>query len=697
MKTKLPLTLLAGIILLMHVQLHAQTTPKLQDPSNSFIANKALDIDAGGGVIYFKDHELLQGQLFTQYFSSTGLSIYDSMHLVETTHDSILADESSPVPNLAHNLYQQYYKGIPVEGALYTEHYEAVDGNVLSTGGFVVENLNLSVTPQVSESEAFNFAKTHLNAETYSWDSNGIYPIGELMIAKSTVENAIVYKLTWVFRIKALNPYFDNNVYIDATDGSLIKEISNIHTGDFNHLYYGMKGDLDTHRKPGNWFTSDKWFLHANDETRNILTQDNDNSSSTYYHSITDYYSQPWNWDDMTYSDGDDHWGNDHWSATAAHYCASKSWDFYKKTALNRNGMTGWGKHVRVIADWKNDAAAYTQQDNEDHIFIGRYNNHYLATYDIVGHEFTHGVVRNSKPLPNEKISGAIGESFGDIFGFMVERYMFGYVRNWTIGEDAGYTIRNLQSPNVYNHPFYYLDVNTWSPVVNCTPSRSNDNCGIHINCGVQNKWFYLLSMGGSQLIYINNTLQPARTVSGIGIDKAARIAYYAMTNFINYNASNTTFDAVRASTINAAKILYGYCSNEYIQTCRAWYAVNVGTSCDPCLIVPNWYSRNFPYQQPIDLMGTGLAERENHVAKMKVFPNPASNKIKVMVEEINADLSNNNYTINILTVDGKLVFTNTYNTIENVEINVEDLVDGVYFITVTNSNWTKNSKFVKQ
>lgn len=681
----------------LHQSSQAQTTPKLQDPSNTFIATKALDIDPGGGIIYFKDHELLQGQLFTQYFSVTGLSISDSMHLVGTTHDSILADEGSPAPDLAHNLYQQYYKGIPVEGGIYIEHYESIDGNVLSTGGFLVENLNLSVTPQVSEAAALNLIRTDLNFEFYEWDSTGIYPKGELtIIASPTEENS--YLLAWKFPIHLSMPFYAQDVYVNAYNGKIEKKTPLTNNGGiFNHYLYGMKYDLDTKRDV-NWLYADDFYLFANDDTRNIYTTD-DNT-------VTSPLNITWVWQNMPQNVGSDNWGATRRSATSTHYVVQKAWDFYKQSFPNRTGMTGWGRHVRVHADWdwtrsltQNPGPFYYNQDNQDYIIMTKTNtNGNLCAYDIVAHEFTHGVIRNSvSPLIGIKVPGAINESFADIFGMVSERYTKGGVYNWIIGEDA-LPVRNMQTPNAYGHPSYYLEKNRW--IDPTSPTASSDG-GAHTNLGVQNKWFYLLSMGGSQPIYLgfNNVLQPTRTVSGIGIDKAARIAYYAMANFVNSGGEkDLTFNAVRASTINAARILYGYCSNEYVQTCRAWYAVNVGLSCDPCSgLAPNWYSRNFPYQQPSDFKRTGLTERENQVAKMKVFPNPASDKIKVMVEEVNTDLGDNNYTLNILAVDGKLVFSSTYSNIENVEVNIDNLQKGIYFINISNSKWTRNTKFVKQ
>ena len=50
----------------------------------------------------------------------------------------------------------------------------------------------------------------------------------------------------------------------------------------------------------------------------------------------------------------------------------------------------------------------------------------------------------------------------------------------------------------------------------------NNDYGGVHINSGVQNHWFYLLSQGGSGV----NDNGDSYSVSGIGINQALEIAY---------------------------------------------------------------------------------------------------------------------------------------------------------------------------
>ena len=69
-----------------------------------------------------------------------------------------------------------------------------------------------------------------------------------------------------------------------------------------------------------------------------------------------------------------------------------------------------------------------------------------LATLDVGGHEFTHGVTANEANLVFAGESGALNESFSDIFGTMTERFARGGTFNWTLAEDAGFVLRDMQS-----------------------------------------------------------------------------------------------------------------------------------------------------------------------------------------------------------------------------------------------------------
>ena len=61
--------------------------------------------------------------------------------------------------------------------------------------------------------------------------------------------------------------------------------------------------------------------------------------------------------------------------------------------------------------------------------------NNSLATLDIVGHEYTHGVVQFTAGLSGGEAS-TLNEGIADIFGTALERSLLADW-NWTLAEDA--------------------------------------------------------------------------------------------------------------------------------------------------------------------------------------------------------------------------------------------------------------------
>jgi hypothetical protein len=100
----------------------------------------------------------------------------------------------------------------------------------------------------------------------------------------------------------------------------------------------------------------------------------------------------------------------------------------------------------------------------------------------------------------------------------------------------------------------------------------SFDDGGVHHNCSVMNHWFYLLGNGQTGT---GSTGTNSITVDGIGYDKAAQIVYRSMST--GKLTRTTNFAGARTAMIESAKELYGNCSNEVIQTSRAWAKVGVG------------------------------------------------------------------------------------------------------------------------
>ena len=177
---------------------------------------------------------------------------------------------------------------------------------------------------------------------------------------------------------------------------------------------------------------------------------------------------------------------------------------------------------------------------------------------------------------------GALSESFSDIFGVLIERNAEGALNDWTIGEDApavfngGTIVRSLANPGAFPAPALADRGNLGLPDTYEGPRwyfGANDLGGVHINCGVQNRWFHLLSNGGT---HNGINVQP------IGIDNSAEITYFNLSTFM---MNGSQYADARQGAINAARIIFGACSFEEIQTTNAWSACGVGPLfTGPCL-----------------------------------------------------------------------------------------------------------------
>ena len=189
---------------------------------------------------------------------------------------------------------------------------------------------------------------------------------------------------------------------------------------------------------------------------------------------------------------------------------------------------------------------------------------------DVEGHEFSHMLINNNGHggLDMAGESGALNESFADIFGTCIEFYS-GVNPDWLIGEDImiNGAMRSMSNPIEYGDPDTYGE-GVWQSI-----NDPSDHGGVHTNSGVQNYWFYLLSEGGSG----TNKKGDAYSVTGIGIDKAARIAYRNLTTYLTEKTSNYS-DAFRGS-LQAAQDIYGVLSPEYNAVREAWYAVGIGNN----------------------------------------------------------------------------------------------------------------------
>lgn len=120
-----------------------------------------------------------------------------------------------------------------------------------------------------------------------------------------------------------------------------------------------------------------------------------------------------------------------------------------------------------------------------------------LVSIDVMGHEITHGLVQRRAGLRYRGHSGALNESFCDIFGCALEFYLYKKYDllgrpDFLIGEDVGKAwpfLRNLEHPahGATSQPARYRG-RQWR-----NPNRHDRDHGhVHTNSGVWNRCFFL-------------------------------------------------------------------------------------------------------------------------------------------------------------------------------------------------------------
>jgi bacillolysin len=440
-----------------------------------------------------------------------------------------LIDQTTDQLGMTHYRLQSIHHGIPVYGSEQTIHTKA--NRVYSFLGNVIPNISLPAIQKIkhiSANEAIATAKKHASANQFLYE-----PKAHLVVLphQNSFVYAYVIKLAYVAEQPKIVEYF-----IDATNGKIVNTINVLHhlTGEGK----GVNGDTKTFEitKQG-----DTYYL-TDSKRNNNSTYDAENQNENSPVIVGKLVSSK----STTFSDP---------SAVDAHYYAAQTYDFYK-TTFNRNSFDNKGakikSYVHVGKNWNNAA-----WDGEKMIYgdgDGKEFRSLAGGLDVIAHEITHAVTQYTADLRYQYESGAINESISDIMGVMVDD------DDWLIGEDVytpnkeGDALRSMSEPTKYNQPDHYSKrYKGWQ-----------DNGGVHINSGINNKAAYLIAAGGTHY---------GITVKGIGREKTAQIYYRALTAYLT---STSKFIDMRDAAIQSAKDLYGVQSDAVTAVQKAYNAVGV-------------------------------------------------------------------------------------------------------------------------
>ncbi len=422
-----------------------------------------------------------------------------------------------------HLFFRQRHNGIPVFPAELGVHMDGA--RVLSLGGGYVPEINTPSTPRLTAEQAESLAGALLGDGSVrpgrkATISNGLLlpaVIGHTQLRYLNL-GLLGYPdkqtyLTW--QVNLIGQEGPVSLFVDAFDGAIrFKQSHTMH--DFNL-------DLeDANGGPTNTcdYDSDEWF----DEDGVVDGANPSAEGTTAFNNIKAVYNF-WN----------NRYGHDSYD------------DDGEEIEM----------YVHVGNNWSN--ANYSSCD------IFRFGDGFPVR-DVVGHEFTHAVDANFAGLIYNFQSGALDESFADIFGYFVDS------GDWTMGEDLpNGAIRDLSNPPAFGDPDHMDNLCTSS---NNFCNFANDDGGVHTNSGIHNKAAFLVINGGTH---------SNRIVQGIGKTKAERLFYEVLTDRL---WSGALLISARNAAVDEASwqfVLGNFTLNDICQVKNAYAAVGLGSGDADC------------------------------------------------------------------------------------------------------------------
>jgi Zn-dependent metalloprotease len=446
-------------------------------------------------------------------------------------HEVVSSGSTQYVP------YDRTYKGLRVVGGDFVMVTDASGQTRYASVAQQQSIGNLATTPKLSRADAEAVARTKVPTVT------GI---------EST--QLVVYALTGTPRLAWESTVLGTNaegpsrlsVDVDAISGAVLNTQEHVMYGDGSAAWNGPN---PVHI---NTSGSGSSFSMTDPTVRNLSCQDNSTR--------------------QTFTGPDDKWGNG--DATSketgcvdALFVAQTEVKMLS-TWLGRNAMDGSGGAwpIRVGLNQQNAFYDGTQ------VAVGKNTkNQWISSLDVVGHEMGHGVDDHTPG----GISGSGTQEFvADTFGAMTEWFANEPAPfdkpDFTVGETINLVgsgpIRFMYNPSLAGH-------------ANCY-SSSIPGTEVHAAAGPGNHWFYLVAEGNAPTD--GQPTSPTcngKSVTGLGIQKAAKIMYNAML----MKTSGSSYLKYRTWTLQAAKNLFPNSCAEFDTVKAAWDAVSVpAQSGDP-------------------------------------------------------------------------------------------------------------------
>ena len=471
--------------------------------------------------------------------------------------------EDAMMPGRAVERLGQLHERLPVFGG---QVVRQLDGRqIVSVTGRLYEALDVDVNPSISPEQAGAAAVASVGA--------GANISGETSLGILPVESG--YRLA--YRMRVLSDWAIREVYVDADSGVVLLSINELQTqaavGQGSGIF-GTLRKMSTNQTSSTYQAVDK--LRPS-EMFTLAFPGTPARLNLFLQTLVLFNADVAIDSDNVWTDG---------PAVDAHVFQGWVYDYYFKR-FGRKGMDDRDIEVDAIVHPLARSEANRQPPDIVGMFInnalyccdglllfgdgdGRLFTFLSGGFDVVAHEWTHGVTDFTSQLIYRDESGALNEAFSDIMATSMEFYYqpAGSGRDqaeWLIAEDVyvaspGY-LRSLINPDAKGHPDHYS--------LRRFIGTDTDDGGVHFNATIATHAFYLAVAGGRNRV---SGIQ----VPGVGlgnIERMERIFYRAFTLLMG---PSSRFSDARRATLQAATDLYGAGSNERAQVELAWNAVGV-------------------------------------------------------------------------------------------------------------------------
>ncbi len=581
-----------------------QLNPSTSQPSISYKPNGVLSVPSakfqrtqivkdGNAPILLKAHIPASRGNFTNRAYEFLDFVKKDMKIENPKNSFSVKSQSVDKRGGKHIRMSQVINDIPIYGKEIAIH-ELGQNDISLTGRFI-QNPSIPATRvKLAESDALEFAKQQISKLTI------LKPINKNFRAQIGMPEQIIEKVYYELNDELYLVYhismFPNiterwECFVDVTNGEVIKAYKNSCSFAASHTHscashkkttigklpesnnspsFSPDGDETTNATDLNGITR-KIHTFKQGSTNFLI----DASLDMYKSSQSTMPDEPigvlWTIDGQNGNPNDANFGaahitsgNDNWdpSGVSAHYNAKEAFNYFKNTH-NRNSINGQGGNVISlinITDENNN-----QMDNAFWngyaMFYGNGNQAFdklQKSLDVGGHEMSHGVIQNTANLDYISQSGAMNESFADIFGTMIDR------NDWQLGESIVNTniypsgaLRDMSNPHNGGGPNdYYWQPKNMSEYKTLPETPQGDNGGVHLNSGILNYAYYLVA-------------------TNIGKNNAEDIYYHALKNYL---VRSSQFIDLRVALVESAKQLFGAGSTELAAIESSFNTVGIGS-----------------------------------------------------------------------------------------------------------------------